>query len=114
MFAIETFFSMLLVKCKTRGEQIALIIGMLVLIAACYGIGKFFLGLGQAGTATMQEAVEMDLQAGSVADIGHITFYGYAGAAISGLVGLLFALIALINTVRFLTGTGLADPNESW
>ncbi len=114
MFVVETFLSMLFVKCRTRGEQLIVIFGMLILIAACYGVGVFFLGMGEAGAQTVQEAAEMDLDAMDRREIGQIAVYGYAGAGIAGLLALIFAFVAIINAVRFLTGTGLEDPDDGW
>jgi hypothetical protein len=114
MFVVETFLSMLFVKCRSRGEQLIVIFGMLILIAACYGIGKFFLGMSEAGVQTMQEAAEMDLDAGDQSEIGRLTVYGYAAVGIAGLLGFIFAIVAIINAVRFITGTGLEDPDDGW
>lgn len=116
MFVVETFLSMLFVKCKSRGEQLAVVIGMLVLIVVCVGIGKFLLGMGEAGADTFIEMSSSDghdhsdFQRGS----GEVAIYGYAGAALCALLGIIFAIMAGINLVRFITRTGLADPDEGW
>ena len=116
MFVVETFLSMLFVKCKTRGEQLAVVVGMLILIAACFGVGKFLLGMGEAGADTFVEISasdghdHSDFQRGS----GEVAIYGYAGAALCALLGVIFAIMASINLVRFITGTGLADPDQGW
>jgi len=114
MFAIKTFFSMLFVKCSSRGEQIGVVVGMLILIAACIGIGKFLLGLGEAGAETMLEVAEMERRSRNSGGAARVTLFAYAGVAICGVTGVIFALVGLINAVRFLTGTGLADPDEGW
>ena len=105
---------MLFVKCSSRGEQLGVVLGMLFLIAVCFGIGKFLLGLSEAGAETMQQAADMDLRVHRRGGAARATLFAYAGLAICGISGVVFALVGLINAVRFLTGTGLVDANESW
>lgn len=114
MFGVETFFSMLFVKCKTRGEQAIFVVGMLILTAACFGVGKFFLGMGNA---TMQSAIEMNsaesAPSGMERDVAQISFYGYATVAVCAGLGLIFSTMAVINLIRLITCTGLAD-DDGW
>jgi len=115
MFAVETFLSMLFVKCKSRGEQLGLIIGMLIMIAACYGVGKFMLGLGEAGLETANEVASMERSpSGMERDSAAISLFGYATVAACVVFGAICSIMATINLVRLLTGTGLADPNDTW
>lgn len=114
MFGINVFFSMLFVKCKTRGEQVIVVVGMLILVAACFGVGKFFLGMGNA---SMQSAMDIsssqDTPSGMDRDIAHISLYGYATVAVCAGLGIIFATMATINLVRLITGTGLA-ADDGW
>jgi hypothetical protein len=115
MFVVETFLSMLFVKCKTRGEQIIVVIGMLILIAACFGVGKFFLGMSNATLESVTELSEMESASNRLErDTASVSLYGYATVAICSLLGIIFAIMAVINLVRLITGTGLADPDEGW
>ena len=96
-------------KCGSRQEQIILVIGMAVMVLVCAGVCKFGFGMGQAALETVQESDG----AGSRGS-GRFVFYGYTIFAISGFLGVVFALMAVINLIRLLTGTGIEDPDEAW
>ncbi|MFK7758670.1 MAG: hypothetical protein AB8C13_01845 [Phycisphaerales bacterium] len=110
MFMVKAGISMLFVKCKTRGEQLGVVVGMVLLIAVCYGVGRFFLGFGGASLETLQQE---DISAEMQSDVGHLTVYGYATVALCAVLGLVFSIVAVVNAFRYLTRTGLA-PDDGW
>lgn len=107
MFGVETFISMLFIKCKTRAEQVYLVVGMAILIVCCIGVCKFTLGMSEAA---MDTEVSGDMQR----DVYQIGLYGYVVVGISGLLGIVFAFMGIVNLVRLVTNTGLEDPDEGW
>lgn len=108
MFGVETFLSMLFVKCHTRQEQVYLVVGMAILTVCCLGICKFTLGMSEA-------AMDTEISSGDIQrDVYQIGFYGYLVVGISGLLALVFAFMGVLNLIRLLTNTGLDDPDEGW
>lgn len=110
MFGINVFFSMLFVKCKTRGEQVIVVAGMLILVAACYGVGNFFLGMGQAAADTIGDASGSNR---NDRKMGSMSINSYITVGVCLLLGVIFSIMAVINFVRLVTGTGLAD-DDGW
>ena len=114
MYFIGEFFDMLFAKCETRGQQLSLVLGMAVIVAACAGGAVFFLGLGEAGLETVEQAREMGLRVRRRSGASQATLLGYGGVAVCGIIGLLCGAIGVVNLLRFITGTGLKDPDSSW
>ncbi len=95
-------------KCSSRSEQMYLVVGTAILFIASLGVCKFGLGMGNAGMITETSGRS---QRKSVAEF---SYYGYMIFGVGGLLALVFGFMCVLNAIRFLTGTGLADANESW
>lgn len=97
----------LLCKCRTRQEQVYLVIGMAILVVCCFWVCKFALGMGKA-------ALETDVGGHFQHEVNNIGFYGIVVFGISVLLGLAFAFMGILNLVRFVTKTGLDESDGSW
>lgn len=108
----------MLMKCETRGQQLGLVIGMAIFVAAIFGIAFWMFGIAEAARLTLPEYAQRDRYGGyrnhrQRNDLYQIMTVWYA---LSGLVALflpIFSTVGIVNLVRLLRNTGLKDPN-SW
>ena len=110
VFQISTWIDALFTKCKTRSEQLILVVVALTLATIGYFVGDWLLGFAGAARQSIGEIDSPRTQR-------EYTQYAVLAYGVYGITMLLTASIAFVgvlNLFRFLTGTGLADPGEEW
>jgi hypothetical protein len=111
MMSIGILCEAIMMKCETRAQQVGLVIGMAVIVAGMGSVGMWLFEMGEAARETVIQAAEMNMRSGR--RFNQVVIYFYGGAAICGVVSVIFSLVGIINLVRFLTHTGLAEK-KSW
>ena len=110
MFAIEAFFGAVFCRCKSRQEQLILVGLMAVLSLIAAATGRWFVGFAGAARQSSEEVSSGRMDG----DLVKMSILSYGIAGIILLLAALFGFMALLNLVRFLTGTGLSDPDDGW
>ncbi|GEM_PF-3385364 len=114
MSALGVMGSAILMKCESRGQQLGLAIGMLILAGGAAAGMWFFMGLGEAAMETSQQARDMGMRTRRGSAVSQATVFGWAGMIVCALVGVIFVLVSIVNFFRFMTGTGLAPQDDTW
>jgi len=105
-----------LMKCESRAQQIGLAMCMALFVTALVGVGLWMLSMGNATLETVTDNPDLVRRRGGSrrsGGIGGAMLFFYAGAAVSAVLSVLFALVGIVNLVRFMTNTGVKET-DSW
>tara|TARA_R110002095_G_C4082999_1_gene221762 strand:- start:69 stop:407 length:339 start_codon:yes stop_codon:yes gene_type:complete len=110
VFVLGTCIDALFTKCKSRQEQVILVVGALVLATIGYFVGDWLFGFAGAARTSAGEIDSTRRQREYLQYM--LIAYGVYG--ITMLLTASIAFVGVLNLIRLITGTGLADPGEDW
>jgi len=96
-------------RITPKGQLIIVLCGAL-LAAVGYPVSQWFMGMAIDARESGTEISDSDVAAGAYS----LMLFGYTMYGTVILMAVIFAFLAALNLIRFITGTGLADPNEAW